>query len=256
MNSGYHDQSQKVALYYDQWQPGYDQVYGDTIQAFRPQEKEDLMKYISASAGLADGQIILDAGCGIGGPAIWIAKKCAVEIKAVTISPIQADQARKAVADQNLSSGIQVLCADYHELSTRFESNYFDRALFLESLGHSGDPGKAISETFTVLKPGGSIYIKDFYYKEPNDTFWADRIKRTIDNINRLYQYNTLNLTHTISALRAAGFEIDFIRRFAFHDDISIRAEFERRFNIDIFGGEEEFTPAEWLEIKCTKPLS
>jgi hypothetical protein len=104
------------------------------------------------------------------------------------------------------------------------------------------------------LKPGGSIYIKDFYYKEPEDDYWRSRIEKTIANIDRLYSYNTLNLNRTLTALRAAKFEIEFIRKFSFSDDISIRFEFERRFGIDIFGGEPEFTPAEWLEVKCIKP--
>jgi len=251
----YKEQSQKVAQYYNQWQSGYDEVYGDTIQAFRPAEKESLMKYITTSAGIADGQRILDAGCGIGGPAIWIAKKFNVQIAAVTISQTQADRAILSAAQEGIGSRIDVKCLDYHELSGHFERDSFDRVIFLESLGHSGDPAKAIAEAFAVIKPGGNIYIKDFYYKEPSDTYWRDRIDRTIGNINRFYQYNTLSLTQTISALRANGFEIDFIRKFDFKDDISIRMEFEQRFGIDIFGGEPEFAPAEWLEIKCIKPL-
>jgi len=254
MSKEYTSQSEKVARYYDEWQEGYDRVYGDTIQAFRPTETAALLKYIISSAAITDGQKILDAGCGVAGPAIRIAEKFDVNITAVTVSLLQADRASRSVTDKGLTSRIQVYCADYHELSAHFEVNSFDRVLFLESLGHSGEPAKAIAEAYAVLRPGGSIYIKDFYYKEPADEYWKGRISKTIDNINRLYQYNTLNLTKTIIALRAVGFEIHFIRKFAFKDDISIRQEFESRFNIDIFGGEPEFAPAEWLEIKCLKP--
>lgn len=255
MNKEYTEQSRKVARYYDEWHTGYQQIYGDVIQAFRPTEMDDLMKYISSSIGIADGQTILDAGCGVAGPARWIVKRFDVIIHAVTVSQIQADRAIAAIDQENLSLRVKVQCADYHELSEIFELSYFDRVLFLESLGHSGKPSIAISEAYNVLKPGGCIYIKDFYLKEPADPDWRMRISKTIQNINRFYQYNTLNLPQTIMDLRSVGFEIDFIRKLGFADDISIRQEFESRFNIDIFGGEPEFAPAEWLEIKCTKPL-
>jgi cyclopropane fatty-acyl-phospholipid synthase-like methyltransferase len=255
MEDDYRQQSKNVAEYYNQWQHAYDAVYGDTIQAFRPADKEELMMYIAGSADIHEGQYIVDAGCGIGGPAIWIAKKFEVKISGITVSELQAEKAKKSIGDEGLSKRIEIYHGDYHELVKNFPASAFDRALFLESLGHAADPAKVIHQAFEVLKPGGSIYIKDFYSKEPADEYWKRRTAQTIANINRLYNYNTLTLARTISALRAAGFEIDFIRKFAFTDDISIRLAFESRFGIDIFGGEPEFTPAEWLEIKCIKPL-
>jgi hypothetical protein len=55
-------------------------------------------------------------------------------------------------------------------------------------------------------------------------------------------------------ALRSAGYEIEFVRKFRFRDDIGIRFRFEHQAGIDIFEGKPEFAPAEWLEILCIKP--
>jgi cyclopropane fatty-acyl-phospholipid synthase-like methyltransferase len=254
MNENYKQQSQKVASYYDEWQKGYNEVYGDFIQAFRPTDSGELMKYIADGAAIENGIKILDAGCGVGGPAMWLASNFDVAVSCITVSEVQVKQATESIAKENLSDKINVLRGDYHELNLHFEKNYFDRILFLESLGHSGEPAKAIAEAVEVLKPGGSIYIKDFYYKEPANAYWRNRIQKTIANINQLYSYNCLNLLDTVRAIREVGFEIEFIRKFSFTDDISIRLDFESRFGIDIFGGELEFYPAEWLEIKCVKP--
>ncbi|MES2619989.1 MAG: class I SAM-dependent methyltransferase [Bacteroidota bacterium] len=254
MSEDYRQQSKKVADYYNQMQQGYNEVYGDTIQAFRPTKKDELMNHIAASAGIKSGMKILDAGCGVCGPATWLAKNFHLNVSGLTISDVQVAQAQEVIAKANLSANVNVTLGDYHELENYFPKNTFDTVLFLESLGHSGDSAKAIASAYEVLKPGGSIYIKDFYYKEPNDAHWRSRIEKTIANIDRLYSYNTLNLNQTLTALRSVKFEIEFIRKFSFSDDISIRLEFESRFGIDIFGGETEFTPAEWLEIKCIKP--
>ncbi len=253
--SSYKPQSKKTAEYYNTMQQGYSEVYGDTIQAFRPSNKDALMNYIATSAGIKNGDKILDAGCGVAGPAIWIALSNDVKISGVTISEVQAKQAVNEIDRKNLAGKIEILQGDYHELSALFPENSFDKVLFLESLGHAGVPERVILESFKVLKPGGNIYIKDFYYKEPNNEHWKKRIRKTIENINRLYSYNTLNLNNTLSALRSASFEINFVRKFSFVDDISIRQQFESKFGIDIFGGEPEFYPAEWLEIKCVKPM-
>ena len=253
MSEHYKKQSEKTAAYYNAFQHGYNEVYGEIIQAFRPSDTNDLMRAIVSGADLHDGLNILDAGCGRCGPAIWLAERFDMTICAVTISEIQCTEANQDINQKGLKDKIKVILGDFHELTHLSDKNSFDRVLFLESLGHAGDPATAIAQSFEMLKPGGAIYIKDFYYKEPNDSYWRGRIEKTIENINQNYSYNTLNLTDTIRSLRAVGFDIDFIRKFNFKDDISIRFAFENRFGIDIFGGEAEFAPAEWLEIKCTK---
>lgn len=71
--------------------------------------------------------------------------------------------------------------------------------------------------------------------------------------MNDNYCYNTLRLIPVIETLRSLDFEIEFIKKFDFDDDTSIRAAFEADQHIEIFKGFEEFWPAEWLEIRCTK---
>jgi cyclopropane fatty-acyl-phospholipid synthase-like methyltransferase len=235
-------------------QAGYSEVYGDMIQAFRPSDNEVLMSYICNSAGIEQNQRLIDAGCGTCGPAIWIASRYQVHIDAITISQVQVDLAQKEIDKQCLQESVRCICGDYHELEQKYTENSYDKVLFLESLGHAGNPALVISSAYKVLKSGGNIYIKDFYYKQIKDEYWSKRVAQTISNINRIYSYNTLNLSNIIQALGETGFEIEFIKKFSFLDDTSIRTEFEKKFDIDIFGGESEFYPAEWLEIKCTKP--
>src|SRR5579859_2281226 len=134
MGSEYEKESEEVARYYDEWQQAYAEVYGDTIQAFRPAKKDELMRYVARSADIQDAQNILDAGCGVGGPSIWLAENFEVKITGVTISALQAQKAREEVEKAGLSERVNIIRGDYHSLSGHLPSEIFDRVLFLESL--------------------------------------------------------------------------------------------------------------------------
>jgi cyclopropane fatty-acyl-phospholipid synthase-like methyltransferase len=254
MEKSYKVQSDKVAAYYDKWHEKYKAVYGKTIQAHRPPNDRDLMEYTVKSADLKDGQTILDAGCGNCEPSVYFATKFKIQIEALTISQQQVQEAAKRITENKLENAIHVRQGDYHELDLIYPANSFDKVLFLESLGHAGTPPAVISSAYKVLKPGGEIYIKDFYPKKPSDAGILKKINSIIDNLNHHYSYNTLDLNDTINALRASNFEIVFIKQIDFKNDASIKNDFEEKFGIDLFGEIEEFYFAEWLEIKCVKP--
>ena len=254
MANSYKTQSDKVAAYYNEWHRKYKQVYGKIIQAHRPPNDSDLLDYTIKSAGLNNGQKILDAGCGNCEPSVYFASKLNISIEAVTISSSQVEDAKSRISEKQLTNAIHVKQGDYHELDLLYPANTFDKVLFLESLGHSGDPAKVISGAYHVLKPGGEIYIKDFYPKKPNDAAIREKIDKVVANLNQSYQYNTLDLNDTITALRASNFEIGFIKQIDFKNDAAIKNDFEAQFGINLFGDIEEFYFAEWLEIKCFKP--
>lgn len=242
-----------VELYYNKFTDHYLKIYGNVIQAFRPKSTKKLLDYIAESSGLKRGDYILDAGCGVCGPAIYFAKKYNIKIAAITISSVQVEKAKETISLQNLTSKISVEEGDYHYLTKQFKQNSFDSIFFLESLGHSQNPTLAIEEAYKVLKPNGFIYIKDFYKKQVDNQDLQLKIDKVIGNINEAYKYATLDLNTVIMALRRQGFEIEFIKKFDFKDDITVRYNFEKELNIDVFEDLEEFWPAEWLEIKCKK---
>jgi len=246
------DSSQKkVSEYYNQWTPAYRETYGDVIQAYRPTDESDLLNYILNSSGIVEGQSIVDAGCGVCGPAVFFAKNRSIQIEAITISSVQKKDAEIKVMTAGLEQRINVIEGDFRtmHLQTKKEK---DGVLFLESLGHSSKPQLSIRASYNVLKEGGFIYIKDFFTRESADCANQERINRTIQNINREYDYCVLDLQLTLSYLRKAGFVIDFVKRFDFESDVEIRKAFEDKHNISVFEG-GEFVPAEWLEIRAIK---
>lgn len=116
-------------------------------------------------AGIKAGERILDAGSGVCGPAIDIARALDVTIDAVTLSQAQVETAKKLVNEAGLSGRIEVHQGDYHALP--FPDGTFDRVVCFESVGHSQDKDRLFAELLRVLRPGGELYVKDGFSKEP-----------------------------------------------------------------------------------------
>jgi ubiquinone/menaquinone biosynthesis C-methylase UbiE len=241
-----------VEQYYDSTTGTYLKIYGEVIQAFRPSSESKLLAYLKNSIGFKKGQKILDAGCGVGGPAIYFASKCNVKIEGLTVSGVQAQMAYEKIAKKKLQAKVNVMKGDFHQIASIYPKAEFDGAIFLESLGHAENPIQVINEVAKVIRSNGFIYIKDFFKKESEDAVFQDKIDTVIQRMNESYCYNTLRLLPILEALRANDFEIEFIKKFDFKDDTGIRAAFENDQKIEIFKGMQEFWPAEWLEIKCT----
>jgi len=245
-----------VAKYYDEWTARYMEVAGDAIQAFRTKDLNILYDYTAHAAEIEDGMHILDAGCGICGPAIYFASTYKIKIDAITVSDEQVRIAIQKINSASLRGQVTPIQGDYHCLTKYYAVDSFDIVLFLESLGHAENPEKVVQECYNVLKPGGCIYIKDFFQRESNDKEHQRHLDGTVENINRLYAYNTLDLHEILSALRKSDFILKYIRKPTFDDDQTVRAEFEARNNINIFGDLLPFIPSDWLELFFKKPLA
>ncbi len=243
-----------VERYYDEWTGRYMDVYGDMIQAFRSSEDAGTLDYIANSIGFAKGDRVLDAGCGVGGPARYFTKKYGVEVDGVTISQVQVDTAAEKNRAAGLTDKVRIQKGDFHQLASFFPPEQFDKVLFLESLGHSQNPAAVLKEAFELTKPGGYVYIKDFYFKETYNPEYQEYIDRLVNNINKAYSYNTLDLNVVLGGLRKAGYEVVYMRPIAIEHDIEVRSDFESQFGIDLFEGGRDFPYADWLEIKCWKP--
>jgi cyclopropane fatty-acyl-phospholipid synthase-like methyltransferase len=242
-----------IREYYNLYTKSYIRNYGDIIQAFRPSDNEELLDYIARSAGINWKLKILDMGCGIGGPAIYFAKKWNIELDGVTISDVQYEISNQNLKKENLFNKVKVYDMDFHYLDNNIiKDEQYDIVLFLESLGHSNNIVMALMQAYKKLKKGGTLYIKDFYFKKSVDEDETRVFSKIIKNINANYFYNTLELDIVKKNLQDLNFQIEFIRPFNFKDDITCRSKFEKENGIDIFEG-QKVNPADWLEIKCIK---
>ncbi len=125
-------------------------------------------------AGIGETDHVLDAGCGIGGSTIWMAKHHNNQVTAITISQQQAQYASKHAKRHGISEKVTFKVSDF--CSTPFEDETFDVVWGLESVCHALKKGDFLKEASRLLKPGGRIVVCDGFIlrREFTDDEWQD----------------------------------------------------------------------------------
>jgi cyclopropane fatty-acyl-phospholipid synthase-like methyltransferase len=191
-----------VGNFYNDTTDKFLKVYGEIIQAFRTNNVDDYLNYTIQNAELKDGQKILDAGCGVGGPACFFASALDIDIQGLTISAVQAKKAQDVIQSKTLKGNVNITVGDYHKMDVIFGNEIFDRVVFLESFGHSPNQTLLIEKAYHVLKPGGILYIKDLFKREHPNPEDGKRIDAIVNVINEGYCYNVPNLNEVLSTIR------------------------------------------------------
>ncbi|MDZ4846798.1 MAG: class I SAM-dependent methyltransferase [Chitinophagales bacterium] len=251
--------AEDVRSFYNTHTDKFMKVYGEIIQAFRSNNVHDYLDYTIQNAELKDGQKILDAGCGVGGPAAYFAEKMNIEVEGITISDFQVEKSKEVLASKNLKGKVTIRQGDYHELEKNYGAETFDRVLFLESFGHSATKPLLIEESFKVLKPGGMLYIKDLFRREHPNEEDGKKIDRIIHEINKAYCYHVANLYEVLRTLRSLNFIILFIKtpevKIDEFEHLTISNNFQELFDIArILTWEDYVFPVDFYEIKAMKP--
>jgi ubiquinone/menaquinone biosynthesis C-methylase UbiE len=144
---------------------GYEQLMGRWSQRLAPQ--------FIAFAGLAEGERVLDVGCGTGSLTFTLAKSSALrEIAAIDFSPVFVDEAKRRNSDPRITIQQADACA------LPFADASFDRALALLVLHFIPETSKALAEMRRVVRPGGVVAaaVWDHYGGMPGMRMMVDTV--------------------------------------------------------------------------------
>lgn len=252
--------SEKVGRFYNETTHKFLAVYGEIIQAFRTQNVEDYLNYTLRSMNAKEGEQLLDAGCGVCGPATFFADKFdKIHIEALTISDVQVEEAQKRIEKKGLSTKVNVQIGDYHFLSEKYGKEKFDLIYFLESFGHSSNKSQVIDTCWEALKPGGRVYIKDLFRRESDDEWEQLRINQICKQIDDAYEYHIADLNSVLSKIRSKGFILKFVKvpevEVSQFEHLTISNDFQNLFNIGKIDSWEDYIfPIDFYEILAEKP--
>lgn len=255
---GVHNSPEAVTQYYEEWTDRYIEGFGTFFQAQQTHSPAELMAYIAQAVDLGNGARVLDAGCGIGGPAIELGRQFDVEIEGVTISPIQVQKAQEAIAQATLKGRVNVREGDFHHLSEYYGPAAFDVVYFLESLVHSHQPEQVIQEVRKVLKPGGKLYIKDLFqgpYIPENEA----GIRYAQAQTNAHFCLHVRPLGEMLDLLYRNGFLLQFCRRPLFDEVFDLGNAFTAKHHFKLRPDQntpwrdEGFIYLSWLELLAVR---
>lgn len=171
--------NQDVIHYYDQTAVHYrmwwkmDESMGLHYGVWEPDTQSLKEAILNTNRGLiALGNIaahhqVLDAGCGVGGSAIFLAKTVGCSVKGITLSARQVATATQYAQRDGVSDQVAFEVKDYTK--TGYADNSFDIVWAIESMQTASDKSLFYQEAARVLKHGGRIVIADCFKSRPYD---------------------------------------------------------------------------------------
>jgi ubiquinone/menaquinone biosynthesis C-methylase UbiE len=235
------------------------EVLGDVINATRPKDISELLAYPARHSGMRDGMKVLDCGSGVCGPAIYFASNFNVDIECLNLSEVQLKIAREKIKHAHLKGSINLTKTDYNLFPSLFKPETFDLVYFIEAFCYCRDPNQLLVDLYDVIKPGGTLYIKDLFLKDDLRLVNPELHRIIVKKINDHYATQLTEAMNEIENVKIiferSPFKVEFIRRPLYENDNYLTYAAYQGMN-DLVGDiNDVFNVIDFFEIKATKPL-
>ena len=124
-----------------------------------PEALSNLNAKVAELASIDETSLVLDAGCGVGGTAIYLAKHFGCKVIGISITGRQIElakaNARAAEVDHLVAFEVQ------NFMNTNFDANTFDAVIGMESICYAEPKLEFLKEAKRVLKEGGRLVLAE-----------------------------------------------------------------------------------------------
>ncbi len=133
--------------------------YTDASTRSHTDALKNMNRVLADRVQIQRGERVLDAGCGVGGSSLWLAKERGAEVVGITLAPGQVAKAR-GYARRRLVERVRFEVADF--TATPFPAGSFDVIWAVESVCHAPRKAAFYQEAARLLRPGGRVVVADF----------------------------------------------------------------------------------------------
>ncbi|MFT5167149.1 MAG: tocopherol O-methyltransferase [Saprospiraceae bacterium] len=207
--------NQKIKKFYDQSTPLWLEVWGEHMhhgyyENGKPGDKThtqaqlDLVDEMLRWGNVEQANVILDAGCGVGGSARLLAKKFDAKVLGVTLSPVQAENGQAYSKVIGLQEQVIIEVKDM--MSLVGSDKKFDLIWSMESAEHIADKKALVDMFYDLLEPGGKLLMATWCHRdEPPILNNEDR--SLLKKIYQLYHLPPMVAVDELEeAMKASGF--------------------------------------------------
>lgn len=199
-----------IGKHYDERSPIGDELRNGQIHMWYWYDRSDdvplpeavhrISRKVTDTLGLRAGERLLDAGCGPGETAVYLAARHDVDVTGITVSDYEIEQGNRRAELAGVGHRARFGYGDFMSLS--FPDASFDAVLALESLQNAPDLSQVLGEFYRVLRPGGRLSFSDFSLESEVD-------KRVVTFMSTLKLGALPTLAEWLDLVRGAGFEVE-----------------------------------------------
>ena len=119
---------------------------------------------IASRLRLAPGDTLVDLGCGMGGPALWLARQAGANLVGVDLSPVAIAQATARATALELSSSARFVVGTF--AATGLASGSADGIMSEDAIQYAPDKAEAFSEAARILRRGRRLMFTAFEFDD------------------------------------------------------------------------------------------
>jgi cyclopropane fatty-acyl-phospholipid synthase-like methyltransferase len=115
-------------------------------------------------AKIKQNDLVLDAGCGVGGSVIWLAKSKGSKVIGISLVGNEIELAKKFSQENNVDNLTNFKVMDM--TNTDFDNRSFDVIITIESLCYVINKSNFVREAFRILQHDGRVIVTDYFSKD------------------------------------------------------------------------------------------
>jgi len=149
--------------------------YFDEDHTNRDTAVENMTRVVADFAEIGPGDRVLHCGCGIGGPATWVAKNRGAETIGININELHLEKARALAERRGVAEQTEFRHDDFTELDT-IDDGEIDVVWGLEAICYAKDKREFLEEAARVLGDDGRLVVADGYMTKHDLTSSEEKV--------------------------------------------------------------------------------